>query len=272
MVQREIKTESINVPKLVDLCASGIVNRFDEVFEAFQDDYFEMYPILKQCDMTLMPVYLTYTSLCNSYLLDDEKSTREYAISLSNTKQIIKAVTSAVKDFAGLLVDLNINEDNMEENYEIYKDCFLQSMEKDPKIVRFQKSLFSDVSTKAVKNYIFSTGGINVEKLGVNLTYEETIDLGVYIFYKCIYNYYLEKYKNNPIGALIYKRKVKNIEHDKAVDLANIYLKFFDDDIFTFEEFVLYIRERKSFATSLLLLSQEEFDEYQELVRKRKQQ
>ena len=82
----------------------------------------------------------------------------------------------------------------------------------------------------------------------------------------------MQKYRNNPIGGLKYKRRVKNIEHDKALELANIYLQFFDDDIFTFDEFVMYIRERKNFATSILLLSQAEFDEYQEFVRKRKQE
>lgn len=261
MVLREIATEDVTVPELSDLYDRGIVDRIYDVFDAFKDTYYENFPVLRNCDEKMMPIYLTYTALCLSYIDDNTVKPEEYAVSLSNTRSIIQVVTRAVNEFAYLLMDIGIEESMYQENYELYRNGFIASLERDPAILEFKDQVYNEVSVRAVQNYLLAKGGINVEKLGVELTTEETLDLGVYIFYKCMYYYYVSKYSSyNVIGRCIYRRKLKNILPEKAIEAADTYLTLFDRDILTYEEFVVYLNQRKKYAMSILVTSQEQYD------------
>lgn len=262
----ETEIHDIVVPHLEDLYETGIMDYIKHLFNSSKDEYYKLYPVLSKYDEKMIPIYIIYVIISNYYLDGNSTSLDEYVDSLIDTKVLDNEFCKGVTELFYLLTDYETEEENYKIVYEGYKDNFVKSLEKKQEVIDFQKTLKINGVEKAVRNYLLSTSGVNVEKLGVDMTFEETIDYGVYIFYQNLYLYFT-CYCDNPVNKMYYKNKIKKLDQESLNNLVKVYLISFDQDIYTYDEFLYYLSKRKQFATNILTLSADELIRYNEIVR-----
>lgn len=268
MSEREISTTDLVVPDLDILYDKGIINSISELYNLNKDNYLETYPSLNTVDQEVIPVYLAYFAICNYYLEEGISDFTEFLSQLQNKKIITNLIDAIIQEFAYLLMEFNLDESLYKISYDEYRETFKNKLVKDPKVIKFMNELYNDKCINAVKGYILSTGGLSVEKLGLDLSSEELIDLGVYIFYSSLYTCY-KKLCNNVFEKMEFKKRIKKLDPTALYDLASTYFEAFDENLYSFEEYSDYLTLRKRFALEVFVLSEDQYSKYKDSARKK---
>ncbi|MBR5662819.1 MAG: hypothetical protein IKX00_04115 [Bacilli bacterium] len=270
MSEREISTTDLIVPDLDILYNKGIINNITELYNLNKDNYLKTYPSLNNVDQEVIPVYMAYFAICNYYLEEGISDFTEFLSQLQNKKIITNLIDAIIQEFSYLLMELNLDESMYQVSYEEYQETFRTKLVKDPKVLKFMNELYNDRCINAVKGYILSTGGLSVEKIGLDLTSDELNDLGVYIFYSSLYSCY-KTMCCNFVEKIQFKNGIKKLEVTDLYDLAETYFKAFDENLYSFDEYSAYLTKRKRFALEILSLSEFQYAQYKGASRKREE-
>lgn len=268
MNKREILTDDLVVPELIELYNEGVIDNISELYNLNKETYLNVYPALNDLDQKLIPIYISYFALTNYYLEEKERDFTNYISSLKNKNALASLFDEIMKEFAYLLMEFNLDESLYKISYDEYRETFKNKLVKDPNVIKFMNELYNDKCINAVRGYILSTGGLSVEKLGLDLSSEELIDLGVYIFYSTLYSCY-KKLCNNIFEKQEFKKRIKKLDPTALYDLASTYFEAFDENLYSYEEYSDYLTLRKRFALEVFVLSEDQYGKYKDIARKK---
>ena len=260
------------VPELSYFYENGLINKWYKVFVLSSKKYHGIYPVLDNYNRNMIPIYALYVVLCTSYYNYPELKLDDYINTLNTNKKFLKkTVDASITNLAHLLEDLELDEKDFKEGYNDYKTECLSDIIRVPEVLDFMNKTYNEIIKNSVRNYLISTGGLNFEKFGLNITDEAAIDHGVYIVYSKIYKDYIDLSKKNPIYKIQFKKRMNHLDIDGVNEYTFEVLSNFDSYLYTYSEYVDYIQSRKEFMLKLLVLldSQVILDNEDDFSRKR---
>lgn len=247
------------IPSAEYLYDSGLVDKVYKFYNLDFEKYQAKYPIFKDYDQNMIPIYALYLEVCNQCIYDlsigYEKVISDLKDESRNIKQLIDEM---LRNLSDLLRDFNVNSKNLNENYEHYKKEQLGVYNSDPNVIKFMNKTYTDNVKKSVKSYLLSNS-VKLESVGLNLSHEEEIDRLVYMIFEQIYKQYCEMCKHNPIYKYKFKKNMISTDQELVTQYVSRFLDNLNAFLFTSEEYEDYIHHRKNYGICILNIVDAQF-------------